>query len=141
MANTDSGPGLEGYVGEIRLFAGTFAPKNWAFCDGSLLPIADHRCLFDIIGNVYGGDGQTTFAVPDLRARAVVGAGQGDGLTRYAIGQAAGTAQVPTAPVQVNTGSGATVNSVAPPSGGNLQPVLGLNYIICVEGIFPSQQS
>ena len=139
MANTDSGPGLEGYVGEIRLFAGNFAPKNWAFCDGSLLAITDFRCLFDMIGTAYGGDGQTTFALPDLRARAIVGAGQGAGLTRYGIGQTAGTEQVPTQPVQVNTGSGATVNSAAAASGSNLQPALGLTYIICATGIFPSQ--
>ena len=130
-----------GYVGEIRLFAGTFAPRDWAFCDGSLLQITDFTCLFTLIGTVYGGDGQTTFALPDLRARVVVGAGQGGGLASYAIGQAAGTERVPTQPVPVITGNGVEVDSVAPVSDSNLQPVLGLNYIICVEGIFPSQRS
>jgi microcystin-dependent protein len=73
----------------------------------------------------------------------VIAAAQGNGLTRYAIGQTVGTDQVPTQPVQVNTGSGPStiVNSVAAASGNNLQPVLGLTYIICVEGIFPSQTS
>src|SRR5215468_10968039 len=133
---------MEGYVGEIRLFAGTFAPRDWAFCDGSLLRVDQYDELFEAIGNAYGGDGQTTFALPDLRARAVVGTGQGDGLTRYRIGESAGSEQLPTQPVRVNTGGGAnaTVNSVAPTSG-NLQPVLGLNYIICVRGIFPDQRS
>jgi len=134
---------MEGYLGEIRLFAGFYAPLNWAFCDGSVLSIDDETFpLFQAIGSVYGGDGQTTFALPDLRARAVVGTGQGDGLTRYRIGESAGSEQLPTQPVRVNTGGGATatVNAVAPTSG-NLQPVLGLNYIICVRGIFPDQRS
>src|SRR5215475_3046760 len=110
---------MEGYLGEIRLFAGNYAPLYWAFCDGSLLSVDDYEPLFKTIGNVYGGDGQTTFALPDLRARAVVGAGQGDGLARYRIGESAGSEQLPTQPVRVNTGGGAnaTVNSVAPTSG------------------------
>ena len=57
------------YIGEIRLFAGNFAPAGWAFCDGQLLPIADNDALFTLIGTTYGGDGQTTFALPDLRGR------------------------------------------------------------------------
>jgi microcystin-dependent protein len=132
---------MEGYVGEIRLFAGNFAPRDWAFCDGSLLAIAEFKCLFDMIGAVYGGDGQTTFALPDLRARAVVGAGQGVGLTAYAIGQAAGTEQVPTEPVRVVSGTDADLALVSPVSDSNVQPALGLNFIICVNGIFPIQRS
>jgi microcystin-dependent protein len=57
------------YVGEIRMFAGNFAPAGWAFCDGSLLPIAEFETLFNLIGTTYGGDGQTSFALPDLRSR------------------------------------------------------------------------
>ena len=57
------------YIGEIRLFAGTFAPAGWAFCNGQLLPIAENDALFTLIGTTYGGDGQTTFALPDLRGR------------------------------------------------------------------------
>ena len=67
------------YVGEIRMFAGNFAPAGWAFCDGTLLAIADYDTLFNLIGTTYGGDGQTTFALPDLRSR--VPAHQGNGLT------------------------------------------------------------
>lgn len=63
------------YVGEIRMFAGNFAPSGWAFCDGSLLPISENETLFALIGTTYGGDGQTTFALPDLRGRAPVHAG------------------------------------------------------------------
>src|SRR5262245_57641437 len=132
---------MEGYTGEIRLFAGDYAPRDWAFCDGSLLPIADFEPLFQLIGAAYGGDGQTTFALPDLRARVVVGVGQGDGLTRYGIGQAAGTEQIPTQAVPITTGNGGDLLSVTPTSGNNLQPVLALNYIICLDGIFPSERS
>src|SRR5438445_75129 len=57
------------YVGEIRMFAGNFAPAGWAFCDGSLLPISEYETLFNLIGTTYGGDGQSTFALPDLRGR------------------------------------------------------------------------
>jgi microcystin-dependent protein len=139
------GNGLEGCVGEIRLFAGTYAPGNWALCDGSVLSITDpndnsvNRPLFDVIGNSYGGDGRETFALPDLRGRAAIGVGQGSGLSPYVLGQTAGAEQVPTQSIQANTGGEPTaaVNSVAPAGGTNLQPVLVLNYIICMDGIFP----
>lgn len=81
----------EAFIGEIRLFGGTRAPLNWAFCDGQLLKIADYNQLFSLIGKTYGGDGITTFGVPDLQGRAVVGYGQGTGLSNnYALGQAEG---------------------------------------------------
>jgi microcystin-dependent protein len=96
-----------------------------------------NRPLFDVIGYSYGGDGRTTFALPDLRGRAAVGVGQGAGLSPYELGQTAGAEQVPTQSIPVNTGGGTTVNSVAPSSGTNLQPALVLNFIICMDGIFP----
>jgi microcystin-dependent protein len=65
------------YIGEIRMFAGNFAPAGWAFCDGSLLDIASNDTLFNLIGTTYGGDGQGTFALPDLRSRVPVHAGPG----------------------------------------------------------------
>lgn len=77
------------YVGEIRMFAGNFAPAGWAICDGSLLSIADNEVLFVLIGTTYGGDGQTNFALPDLRGRAPIHQGSG-----YVIGQMAGTETV-----------------------------------------------
>ncbi|WP_433831006.1 phage tail protein [Flavobacterium anhuiense] len=79
-----------GYLGEIRLFAGTFAPKYWAICDGSLLPINRYSTLYSVIGNQYGGDGISTFAVPDLRSRVPVGAGQLPGGSNYIAGDQAG---------------------------------------------------
>ncbi len=77
------------YVGEIRIFAGDFAPVGWAFCDGSLGPISENAALFQLIGTTYGGDGQNTFALPDLRSRVPVHIGPG-----FALGQSAGVEQV-----------------------------------------------
>ncbi len=65
------------YVGEIRMFAGNFAPAGWMFCEGQLLPISENETLFQLIGTTYGGDGQTTFALPDLRGRIPVHQGNG----------------------------------------------------------------
>jgi microcystin-dependent protein len=82
------------YVGEIRMFGGNFAPLNWAFCNGQLLPISEFETLFNLIGTTYGGDGQETFAVPDLRGRSIIHQGTGPGLSTYVIGQSAGTESV-----------------------------------------------
>jgi microcystin-dependent protein len=71
---------MEGYIAEIRLFAGNYAPKGWAFCAGQILAIAQNTALFSILGTTYGGNGVTTFALPDLRGRVPVGPGQGPGL-------------------------------------------------------------
>jgi microcystin-dependent protein len=81
---------MEGYIGEIRLFAGTFAPVNWEFCDGSTKPISSYDAAFTILGTTYGGDGMTTFGLPDLRGRVPVHPGQGMGLNNVEIGQAGG---------------------------------------------------
>lgn len=78
------------YVGQIKMFAGNFPPAGWAFCDGQLLPISENEVLFNLIGTTYGGDGQTTFAVPDLRGRIPVGMGQGSGLSQRIIGEMGG---------------------------------------------------
>jgi len=77
------------FVGEIRMFAGNFAPQSWMFCEGQLLAIAENDTLFNLIGTTYGGDGQTTFALPDLRGRLPVHTGQG-----HVIGELAGTEEV-----------------------------------------------
>ncbi|SRR5260370_39036421 len=77
------------FIGEIRMFAGNFAPVGWAFCDGSLIPISSNTVLFQLIGTTYGGDGQTTFALPDLRSRLPVHVGPG-----FALAQNGGAEQV-----------------------------------------------
>jgi microcystin-dependent protein len=80
---------MDPYIGEIRMFAGNYAPVGWVFCNGQTLPIVDNDALFNLIGTTYGGDGQTNFAVPDLRGRAPVHVGNG-----FAIGQQAGSESV-----------------------------------------------
>lgn len=79
------------YVGQIKMFAGNYPPQGWMFCEGQLLSIAEYETLFMLIGTTYGGDGQTTFALPDLRGRVPVGMGQGVGLTAKIIGQQGGS--------------------------------------------------
>jgi microcystin-dependent protein len=81
------------YIGEIRMFAGNFAPVGWAMCQGQLMAIAQNDALFNLIGTTYGGDGQATFALPNLAGRVVVHQGQGTG-QNYVIGQAAGVESV-----------------------------------------------
>jgi len=81
----------EPFIGQITLFAGNFAPRGWMFCQGQLLSIATNTALFSILGTTYGGNGQTTFALPDLRGRAPVQQGQGPGLPSVVLGEAAGT--------------------------------------------------
>jgi microcystin-dependent protein len=81
---------MDPFIGEIRIFGGNFAPRGWMFCQGQLLSIAQNTALFSLLGTTYGGNGQTTFALPDLRGRVPIGWGQGPGLQNYDIGQQAG---------------------------------------------------
>ncbi len=170
----------EGFIGEIRMFAGNFAPRSWAFCDGQLLPINQNQALFSILGTTYGGDGRTTFALPDLRGRVAIHPGSGPGLSAYQQGSKGGTeaniltvSQMPAHSHTVNavvedgnqsvpTGNlpagtkvldkeysdaeaNTTMNgTMIGNSGGgqpvnNIQPYGTVNYIICLQGIFPSR--
>ena len=90
----------EPYVGEIRMFGGNFAPAGWAFCDGSTLPISENDVLFTLIGTTYGGDGETTFNLPDLRGRVPIHQGQGQ-VQNYIIGEAGGVETVTLATQQI----------------------------------------
>jgi len=85
---------MDPYIGDIRLFAGSFAPAGWILCNGTLLSISEYDVVFAIIGTTYGGDGVTTFAVPDLRGRLPVGQGNGPGLTPRVLGQSFGSESV-----------------------------------------------
>ncbi|MEO0469052.1 MAG: tail fiber protein [Bacteroidota bacterium] len=185
---------MEPTLGEIRLFGGNFAPRNWALCEGQLLSIMQNQALYSILGTMYGGDGRTSFGLPDLRGRAPVAAGQSTGTSNYSQGQKTGAetntlsvAQIPshthtatgqyipraneedgqspspqnkflakakgtspgdtiyttalTSPVAMgeqninlnisDTGSNQAIN--------NMQPSLAVNYIICIDGLFPSR--
>jgi len=170
-------------IGTIVMFGGNFAPRGYALCQGQVMSIAQNTALFSILGTTYGGNGQTTFALPDLRGRSPLQQGQGQGLTNIAIGELSGAANItlaaPNLPAHTHlvgcdaTGttslnpsgnipalsddrsaavtiySGAAPNApmngaMIGPAGGNLpfsalNPFLGLNYIICTEGIFPSR--
>lgn len=126
------------FLGEIRMFGGNFAPVGWAFCNGQLMAIAQNTALFAILGTTYGGDGQTTFALPDLRARMPVHVGQGNGLSPYLLGETIGEtshtltlSEMPThghalnadasAPASANTAAGNALGKAA--SGTTTPPV------------------
>ena len=107
------------YIGQIMIFAGNFAPAGWALCHGQLMPISENDALFNLIGTTYGGDGQSTFGLPDLQGRAPLHMGQGSGLSSYVIGQNGGvesvtltTQQIPshnhTAQISTNPGNSAS---------------------------------
>jgi microcystin-dependent protein len=89
------------YIGEIRMAGFNFAPVGWALCNGQLLAISQNPALFDLIGTIYGGDGQNTFALPDLQGRIPINQGQGQGLSPYVIGQLAGSEAVALVPAQL----------------------------------------
>lgn len=84
----------EPFVGEIRMFAGNFAPRGWAFCDGQLLAVSQNDALFSLLGTIYGGDGRTTFGLPDLRGRIPIHAGTGPGLSNRRLGAQGGAENV-----------------------------------------------
>ncbi len=188
---------MEGTMAEIRMFAGNFNPRSWLYCNGALQSIAQNTALFSLIGTTYGGDGQTTFALPDLRGRVAVGAqfSQGPGLPAYQLGEMSGSPSVTllttnlpphnhtlsgSLNVQVNNDSSGLTDDASNrrfgvftnPNGNNNNftavttdlvssaplastlavgtagnnvpistspPFLGMNYIICAEGIYPSR--
>ena len=131
------GSATHGFLGEVNAFATTGAantlPTGWMAAEGQILPIADHQSLFSIVGATYGGDGLTTFALPDLRGRAVVGVGDRPGDDAVALGQKFGSEENTLTNAQLPASAGGSSASV------DLnQPSLGLNYLVALEGIFPS---
>src|SRR5271165_6538368 len=82
------------FVAEIRIFCGNFAPVGWAFCNGQILPISQNTALFSLLGTTYGGDGRSTFALPNLAGCAPVHVGQGPGLSQYFLGETGGSSTV-----------------------------------------------
>lgn len=168
----------EPFVAEITMFGGNFAPRGWALCNGQLLPINQNQALFSLLGTTYGGNGQTTFALPDLQGRMPLHAGQGPGLPPFMLGESAGApqhslsaAEMPSHGHALNASAGAATTGT--PGGGavlaaagasayrdptnlvpmgaplastgggqpheNRQPSQGLNFIIALQGIFPSR--
>lgn len=116
-SGTGANPGAvvaEPLLGSIMLFAGNFAPRGWAFCNGQLLPISSNSALFSLLGTQYGGDGRTTFALPDLRGRAPVSPGQGPGLRSYQVGTVAGSETTTLTTVNLPSHSHTLRGSAAP---------------------------
>jgi microcystin-dependent protein len=181
---------MEGTMAEIRMFAGNFEPKTWAYCAGQLLAINTNQALFALLGTIYGGNGQTTFALPDFRGRAPMGTGTAtDNINTVQLGEISGTTTVTATTLNMpahnhgaNQGSTISISalgdggSTGSPNGNTLaslaglyssatpdstlkavtvavnvgvsggsqpisigQPYLGMNYIICLMGIFPSR--
>jgi microcystin-dependent protein len=171
------------FLGEIRMVGFNFAPRNWALCNGQLLSITQNTALFSLLGTTYGGNGTTTFALPNLQSRVPIHAGQGPGLSPYVLGELNGVESVTLTPGQMPSHNH-TVNAVASggnqanPAGGslaiestgtsldyanssttptspmnaamispagsnqahtNIQPVLCVNFVIALAGIFPSR--
>jgi microcystin-dependent protein/subtilisin-like proprotein convertase family protein len=129
------------FLGEVTPYAGNFAPPGWVFAEGQLLPINQNQALFSILGTMYGGDGRTNFALPDLRGRVAIGDGQAPGLTPRSIGQKTGVEQVTLTEAQLAAHSHTL--SLSGVTGGsqpheNMQPSLALNPIIATAGLFPS---
>jgi microcystin-dependent protein len=85
---------MTGFLGQVMQFAGSFAPQQWYSCEGQILPISQYTALFSLLGTNYGGNGTSTFALPDLRGRTIVGQGQGPGLSPYSVGQQGGAEHV-----------------------------------------------
>ena len=126
------------FIGEVIMFAGNFAPRGWAFCDGQLLAISQHQALFSILGTTYGGDGRTTFGLPDLRGRVPLHVGNGPGLSSYRLGQKGGTESVGLTIIPTQKGKNENAaNGAIQPS--NMQPYTAINFIIALHGIFPSR--
>ncbi len=183
---------MDEYIGIIKIFAGNFAPRGWAMCNGQLLPIAQYTAVFSLLGTTYGGDGVTTFALPNLQSRTPIGMGQGPGLSYRSQGEVSGTENntllLPNIPPHnhqamlsasnADAGQGAatvgasiatpgslsgrtftstlgynttTPNTILNPASvttgmvgqgipvNNMQPFIAMNYIICLEGIYPSR--
>lgn len=181
---------MEGTLAEVRMFAGNFAPRGWQLCNGQLLAISQWTAVFALVGTIYGGNGQTTFGMPDFRGRVAVGTGNGAGITSVQLGEMSGfntttllSINLPAHNHQVtgnisvpcfndegnaanpggafmaasnvagtkmynSTSDGALGNTpVSLPTtiAGNsspvsvMQPYTGINFVICVEGIFPSR--
>jgi microcystin-dependent protein len=136
----------EPFVGEIRMFAGNFPPRGWAFCDGQLLAVSQNDALFSLLGTIYGGDGRTTFGLPDLRGRVPIHAGTGPGLPDRRLGSKGGadgqSATATQVTSSISTDRGVAVNeSTVPlvPSSGAQHPRLAINFIIALFGIYPSR--
>ena len=141
---------MEAFWGTILMFAGNYAPRGWMFCEGQELPIQQYQAIFALIGTTYGGDGKRTFKLPDLRGRFPLQPNLSDpNMPRVTAGQTGGSVinQVFNVPVQKATDptkaetTTQVATTVAPQGNAvnNMPPYVGINYIICVEGMWPDR--
>jgi microcystin-dependent protein len=132
---------MQPYLGEIRIFAGNYNPSGWALTNGQTLPISQNDALFELIGTTYGGDGQSNFALPNFQSRMPVHQGQGPIGTQYVLGQQGGAESISFASLSVPSAPNpATSGSVSfRPEVQTVSPFLVLNFIIALQGIFPTQ--
>lgn len=130
----------EPFVAEIRIFAGNFAPRGWAFCDGQLLPISQNTALFSLIGTTYGGDGRTTTALPNLQGRAPMHPGRGPGLTSRRLGQRGGVEMVTLSEAQMPNHNHQVMTAVAPPATAN-SPANNLGFSRSVPAAYTNGSS
>jgi microcystin-dependent protein len=131
----------EPFIGEIKMFAGNFAPRGYALCDGQLLSINQYQALFSILGTTYGGDGRTTFALPDLRGRLPIHPGTGPGLSNRRLGEKGGheAFKLASNTLPGSKKPGTTIYTNQANTENNMPPYLGINYIIALEGLYPSR--
>jgi microcystin-dependent protein len=171
---------MDPFLGRIVMFGGNFAPRGWAFCSGQILPIAQNTALFSLLGTTYGGDGRTTFGLPEMRGRAPVHEGSGPGLSARALGARFGEERVtltgnnlgshshsfrvsssegmtssgsnpfvgvspnmrfyrPAATADTTFNTAAVSNTGGSQSHNNIMPSLCINFIIALQGVFPSR--
>jgi len=128
------------FVGEIRMFAGNFPPLGWALCDGQLLAVSQYDALFSLLGTIYGGNGSSTFALPEMRGRIPVHPGSGPGLQSVRLGQKGGdnaSRTTVTSDISINRGIAVnqTTKAIQQPSN---HPALCINFIIALVGIYPN---
>lgn len=130
--------GPDEYIGEIVTVGFNFCPRGTMEADGRLLPINENTALFSLLGTTYGGDGRTSFALPDLRGRTIIGAGQGPGLTNRPQGQSGGLENHSTnMPVMLDDGESEVMGDST--TGENMPPYLALKHCVVTMGIYPSR--
>jgi microcystin-dependent protein len=129
----------EPFLGEIMIWTGNYAPRNWAFCNGQLMPIQQNCALFSILGTTYGGNGTYTFALPDFRGRIPVGAGQGPGLTGRYLGDMDGREMAPLGYTSAKPAAAGTGTVAIAPPIRTEPPFQALSFIIALSGIWPTR--
>jgi microcystin-dependent protein len=129
------------FLGEIRLFAGNFNPHGWALTNGQILPIAQNTALFSLLGTMYGGNGQSNFALPNFQSRMPVHQGQGIGLSQYVMGDQGGAESISFSSLPIPSAPSPAISASVSfrPQVQTVTPFLVLTFIIALQGIFPAR--